>query len=107
MARLVVTLLLLAAMLAAPDFTLKNLEGRDVSLRQHRGRVVLVNYWATWCPPCRTEIPWLMELQGRFRTQLVVLGVAMDEEGPRIVAPWVQRERFSMGQALRPMSYPF
>ena len=105
MCRLAVTLVLAAAILPGPDFTLKNVQGRDVSLRQHRGRVVLVNFWATWCPPCRTEIPWLMELQERFGTELVVLGVAMDEDGARTVTPWVQRERFSVGRVLRPINY--
>jgi cytochrome c biogenesis protein CcmG/thiol:disulfide interchange protein DsbE len=107
-ARLTPALLLLSAMLAAsvPDFSLKDLGGRDVTLRQHRGRVVLVNFWATWCPPCRIEIPWLMALQERFGDRLIVLGVAMDEGGARAVAPWVQRERFPANGSYRPLSYP-
>lgn len=103
------TVLLLSALFAAPaapGFTLKDLSGHDVSLRQQRGRVVLVNFWATWCPPCRTEIPWLMELQERFGAELVVLGVAMDEGGARAVAPWVQRERFLTNGVSRPLRYP-
>jgi cytochrome c biogenesis protein CcmG/thiol:disulfide interchange protein DsbE len=99
---------LLSAMFAAsaPDFRLKDLGGRDVTLAQHRGRVVLVNFWATWCPPCRVEIPWLMTLQERFGDRLVVLGVAMDEGGARAVAPWVQRERFLVNGGSRPLRYP-
>ncbi len=65
-----------------PEFTLKDLGGGDVSLSQFRGKVVLVNFWATWCGPCGVEIPWLMELRGKYESKgFTILGVAMDEEG--------------------------
>jgi len=90
----------------APDFTLKNLEGVATTLRQEHGKVVLLNFWATWCPPCRTEIPILMKLQATYGPgRLVVLGVAMDEEGPKVVVPFVQRERFALGGTTAPMNY--
>jgi cytochrome c biogenesis protein CcmG, thiol:disulfide interchange protein DsbE len=62
--------------------TLPRLDGGDWSLAQQRGKVVLVNFWATWCPPCREETPWLVKLSQRFREQgLEVVGVAMDDDG--------------------------
>ena len=102
----VVLLLVPAPRAVAPDFTLQTVEGPAISLRQHRGKVVLVNFWATWCAPCRREIPWLMDLQKSFATQLVVLGVAMDEQGRGVVGPWVQRERFALGGAPHAVNYP-
>jgi thiol-disulfide isomerase/thioredoxin len=92
---------------ASPDFTLKDLEDRDVSLSQFRGRAVLVNFWATWCGPCRIEIPWLVELQNKYAARgFTVLGVAMDEEGKSVVAPFVQKERFKVRGTFEPMNYP-
>jgi cytochrome c biogenesis protein CcmG/thiol:disulfide interchange protein DsbE len=49
--------------LSVPELTLKDLEGNDVSLSEYKGKVILVNFWATWCDPCRVEIPWLIEMQ--------------------------------------------
>jgi len=96
-----------SAALSVPDFTLKNLDGHDESLAQFKGKVVLVNFWATWCAPCRIEIPWLMDLQEKYGPQgFTVLGVAMDEEGKSAVVPFVQKERFKLGNGSRPMNYP-
>ena len=92
---------------ASPDFTLKDLEDHDVSLSQFKGKVVLVNFWATWCGPCRIEIPWLVELQDKYAARgFTVLGVAMDEEGKSAVAPFVQKERFKVGGTPQSMNYP-
>ena len=92
---------------ASPDFTLKDLEDHDVSLSQFKGKVVLVNFWATWCLPCRLEIPWLIELQDKYGARgFTVLGVAMDEEGKSVVTPFVQNERFELGKERRNMNYP-
>jgi thiol-disulfide isomerase/thioredoxin len=91
----------------SPDFTLKDLEGHDVTLSQFRGKVVLVNFWATWCGPCHIEIPWLMEFQQRYSARgFTVLGVAMDEEGKSAVAPFVQTKRFKLGGTRQPLNYP-
>jgi thiol-disulfide isomerase/thioredoxin len=92
---------------ASPDFTLKDLEDHDVSLSQFNGKVVLVNFWATWCGPCRIEIPWLIELQEKYAARgFTVLGVAMDEEGKSAVAPFVQKERFKVSGMRQAMNYP-
>ncbi len=92
---------------ASPDFTLKDLEDHEVSLNQFRGKVVLVNFWATWCGPCKIEIPWLVELQNKYAARgFTVLGVAMDEEGKSAVAPFVRKERFKAGGASQSMNYP-
>ncbi len=66
----------------APDFTLEDLQGREISLSDHLGKVVLVDFWATWCPPCRKSIPELVELQERYRDDgLVILGISLDDPG--------------------------
>jgi peroxiredoxin len=67
------------------NFTLGDAAGKAVDLRDFRGRVILINFWATWCAPCRTEIPWLVELFKEHRQAgLVVLGVSVDEDVARI-----------------------
>jgi cytochrome c biogenesis protein CcmG/thiol:disulfide interchange protein DsbE len=92
---------------AAPDFTLKDLDGKDVSLSQFKGKVVLINFWATWCEPCYIEIPWLIEMQQKYGDKgFTVLGVSMDEEGKSEVAPFVAKERFNVNGQKLPMSYP-
>ena len=75
----------------APELSLKGLDGKDINLAQYRGKVVLVNFWATWCEPCRFEIPWLIEMQQKYGAKgFTVLGVAMDDEGRSVVAPFVR-----------------
>jgi len=92
---------------AAPDFTLKDLDGKDVSLSQYKGKVVLINFWATWCDPCYIEIPWLIEIQEKYAGKgFTILGVALDEEGKSVVAPWVAKERFNVNGQKLPMNYP-
>jgi thiol-disulfide isomerase/thioredoxin len=91
----------------APDVTLKDLDGKDVSIAQFKGKVVLVNFWATWCEPCQFEIPWLIEMQQKYGARgFTVLGIAMDEEGRSVVAPWVQKERFDVNGTKSQMNYP-
>jgi thiol-disulfide isomerase/thioredoxin len=92
--------------LAVPEFTLKDLEGNDVSLSEYKGKVILVNFWATWCDPCRVEIPWLIEMQAKYGPKgFVILGIALDEEGKSVVAPFVAKERFDVNGTKEPMSY--
>jgi peroxiredoxin len=64
----------------APDFTLTELNGQKLSLSDYRGKVVLLDFWATWCGPCRVEIPGLIELQNKYRDQgFTVIGVSLDD----------------------------
>lgn len=71
----------------APDFTLPSLDGRKVKLSDFRGKAVLLNFWATWCPPCKVEMPWFEDLQKQYAQDgLVVLGVAMDDTAPATIA---------------------
>ncbi|GER93051.1 thioredoxin [hot springs metagenome] len=64
----------------APDFTLKDLNGNDVSLSLFKGKVVLLNFWATWCPPCKAEIPSMNKLQQMFENKgLIILAVSTDK----------------------------
>jgi len=63
-----------------PDFTLKDLKGMEVNLKEFRGKVVLLNFWATWCPPCRKEIPSMVELYKRYKDKGVeIIGVNLDK----------------------------
>ena len=71
----------------APGFTLVSLDGSKVSLSDFRGKAVLLNFWATWCPPCKVEMPWFVDLQKQYaKDGLVVLGVAMDDSAPAEIA---------------------
>ncbi|HYY69845.1 MAG TPA: TlpA disulfide reductase family protein [Terriglobales bacterium] len=71
----------------APDFELKSLEGKPVRLSDFRGKAVLLNFWATWCAPCKVEMPWFVDLQKQYGTQgLQVIGVAMDDSGEEAIA---------------------
>jgi thiol-disulfide isomerase/thioredoxin len=90
-----------------PDLTLKDLDGKDVSLESLKGKVVLVNFWATWCEPCKMEIPELIELQQEYGPKgFTVLGIAMDDEGRSAVAPFVQKEKFDTDNGKSTMNYP-
>jgi cytochrome c biogenesis protein CcmG/thiol:disulfide interchange protein DsbE len=91
----------------APEVTFKDLDGKDAALKQYKGKVVLVNFWATWCDPCFVEIPWLIEMQQKYEAKgFTVLGVAMDEEGKSAVAPFLAKERFNVNGQKLPMNYP-
>ena len=90
----------------AEDFHLTDLEGKSQSLSQYRGKVVLVNFWATWCQPCQVEIPWLIEFDQKYGPKgLVILGVSMDDEGKKMVEPWVRDKRFDVNGTKDAMSY--
>lgn len=80
----------------APDFTLKDERGAEVKLSSHRGKVVLLNFWATWCGPCKMEIPWFVEFESKYTgAGFTVLGVSMDEDSWKSVRPYVKKERIN------------
>ena len=84
-----VTVRLLREPVDVPAFTVTDIEGKTTSSMDWRGKVVLVNFWATWCPPCRAEIPDLIALQEKYRDKLVILGLSEDEEGVEVVKRYV------------------
>ena len=79
----------------APPFTVRDLDGRELSSASLRGKVVILNFWATWCPPCRAEIPDLVALQEKYRDHLVVIGVSEDEAGPEIVRQFAAQHKIN------------
>ena len=82
----------------APAWQLKNVDGRSVTSDQFKGKLVVLDFWATWCAPCRAEIPGYNELQKKYGKEgLVVVGVSLDQEGPAVV------KKFMAGQR---MNYP-
>ncbi len=91
----------------APEVTFKDLDGKDVTLAQYKGTVVLVDFWATWCEPCYVEIPWLIEMQQKYAAKgFTVVGVSMDEDGKSAVVPFLAKERFNVNGQKLPMNYP-
>ncbi|PEN11445.1 alkyl hydroperoxide reductase [Longibacter salinarum] len=75
----------------APDFALERMNGETFRLSEHRGEVVVVNFWATWCPPCRMEIPGFIKLQKEFRDQgLTFVGISLDKGGFGAVRPYAE-----------------
>jgi thiol-disulfide isomerase/thioredoxin len=92
---------------AEASVQIPTMEGTNTSLDQYRGKVVLVNFWATWCAPCRIEIPWLIEFNEKYGPKgLVILGVAMDDEGNQVVQPYVRDRRFDVNGHPEAMNYP-
>lgn len=64
----------------APDFALKTLEGKTIKLSDYKGKIIIIDFWATWCPPCRKGIPDLIELQKVYSKDLVIVGISLDQE---------------------------
>jgi cytochrome c biogenesis protein CcmG, thiol:disulfide interchange protein DsbE len=90
-----------------PEVTFKDLQGKDLALASLKGKVVVVNFWATWCDPCRVEIPWLIRLQQTYAGKgFTLVGVAMDEDGKTSVDPFVASTHFEVGGAQMTMNYP-
>ena len=80
----------------APDFQLKDLQGKPVSLGELRGKVVLVNFWATWCPPCREEMPSMEALHRQFKDQgLVLLAINVEEDGVEAVTEFLKGKDYT------------
>lgn len=82
----------------APDFELKDATGRTVRLSNYKGKIVVLDFWATWCGPCKAEIPWLNEIFKQYEAAgVVVLGISMDEDRWDAVKPFMDKV---------PISYP-
>jgi cytochrome c-type biogenesis protein len=91
----------------APEVAFKDLEGKEIPLESYRGKVVLVNFWATWCEPCQVEIPWLIEMQQKYSSKgFVILGVDVDDESNKEVSSFLAKERFEVNRQKLPMNYP-
>jgi cytochrome c biogenesis protein CcmG/thiol:disulfide interchange protein DsbE len=80
----------------APALALPDDAGRTVSLADYKGKVVLLDFWATWCGPCKIEIPWFIEFQRKYKDQgFSVIGVAMDEDGWEIIRPFAEQYKMN------------
>ncbi len=76
----------------APDFALKDADGREIKLSDFKGKVVLLNFWATWCGPCKIEMPWFVDFQRKYKDRgFSVVAVSLDEEGWEVVKPFVEQ----------------
>ena len=81
--------------IAIEPFTITDLDGRTLSSADWKGKVVLVNFWATWCPPCLAEIPDLIALQNKYRDRLVVIGISEDEISPEVVKRFAAEKKIN------------
>ena len=80
----------------APDFNLKDSNGNAVKLSDYKGKVVVLDFWATWCGPCKIEIPWFIEFEQAYKDKgFAVLGVSLDEEGWNAVKPYIQERKIN------------
>src|SRR5215470_1484047 len=79
----------------APDFKLDTLEGKPVNLAEYRNKVILLNFWATWCGPCRAEIPDLVGLQNKYKDQLQIIGLVVDDDDREAIRKFVEKFRIN------------
>src|SRR5713101_7504036 len=86
----------------APEFTVRDLEGKPHSSADFRGKVILLTFWATWCGPCRAEVPDLIALQERYRDKLQVIGLSVDDGPVAEVQRFVQAQQINYPVAIAP-----
>jgi peroxiredoxin len=78
----------------APAFALKDASGKTVKLKDYRGKIVLLDFWATWCTGCKEEIPWFSEFQSKYGAKgFAVVGVSVDEEGWKVLRPFITENK--------------
>src|ERR1700731_3967322 len=87
---------------AAPEFKLDGIDGKALSLAGSRGKVILLNFWATWCGPCRAEIPDLIALQQKYKDQLQIIGLTVDEDDAAVVKQVVAEAGINYPVAMSP-----
>jgi len=86
---------------AAPAFTLIALDGTEVTLRDFEGKVLFLNFWATWCSPCRQEIPGFLEIYDKYKDEgLEILGVSLDRQGSDVVKPFAEKMKITYPLAM-------
>ena len=79
-----------------PDFVLKDIQGNNFRMADLKGKVVILDFWATWCHPCTIEIPWFIDLYDRYGPEgLEIVGVAMDDEGLQVVKPFAKQYKMN------------
>jgi len=91
----------------APDFVLPDADGKPITLSKYKGKVVLVNFWATWCGGCKLEIPWYIEFDKKYRDKgLQIIGISMDGDGWKAVKPFLAKKMDDETGGYIAMKYP-
>jgi cytochrome c biogenesis protein CcmG/thiol:disulfide interchange protein DsbE len=85
----------------APDFEARDAAGQTFHLSDYKGKVVILNFWATWCPPCKMEIPWFIDFERTYKNQgFAVVGLSLDEDGWDVVRPFMAAYKMNYRVAL-------